>query len=116
MVKRITEHLNAQAGTTYRPSGKKLRELIKARVNDGATEADFLTVIDKKVREWKGTDMECYLRPLTLFGPKFDEYLGQLDATPPRKQRTLDLTDKARWLEGCDNGPGGCLYEGDNDD
>jgi uncharacterized phage protein (TIGR02220 family) len=89
MVKRITEHLNAAAGTTYRPSGKKLRELVKARVNDGATEADFLTVIDKKVREWKGTDMERYLRPLTLFGTKFDEYLGQKDVGPQGAQRSM---------------------------
>jgi uncharacterized phage protein (TIGR02220 family) len=77
MVKRIAEHLNAKAGTSYRATGRKIKELIRARVNEGGSESDFITVIDKKCQEWLGTDMERYLRPLTLFGPKFDEYLGQ---------------------------------------
>ncbi len=40
-------------------------------------------MIDKKTTEWKGTEMEKYLRPETLFSPsKFENYLNQ-----PAKQR-----------------------------
>jgi len=40
-------------------------------------------LIGRKYREWKGTDMETYLRPATLFGKeKFQTYLGEM---PGRK-------------------------------
>ena len=38
---------------------------------------DFKSVIDKKSKEWLGTNMERYLRPDTLFGTKFESYLNQ---------------------------------------
>ena len=34
-------------------------------------------MIEKKAKEWMGTEMEKYLRPETLFGPKFEGYLNQ---------------------------------------
>ena len=37
---------------------------------------DFKTVIDKKSREWIGTEFEKFLRPETLFGTKFEGYLN----------------------------------------
>jgi hypothetical protein len=36
-------------------------------------------VIDKKTKEWLGTQFENYLRPETLFGTKFEGYLNQKD-------------------------------------
>ena len=36
-----------------------------------------MDVIDTKAKEWMGTDMEKYLRPETLFGSKFENYLNQ---------------------------------------
>ena len=39
---------------------------------------DFKAVIDYKVSEWKGTKMEDYLRPETLFGTKFESYLNSV--------------------------------------
>ena len=56
---------------------KKNKDLIKARINEGFTEDDFIKVIDNKVKEWINTDMEKYLRPETLFGTKFEGYLNQ---------------------------------------
>ncbi|NCB45345.1 MAG: hypothetical protein EOM59_22360, partial [Clostridia bacterium] len=36
------------------------------------------TVIDKKCAQWKGTDMDKYLRPSTLFNAsKFEGYLNE---------------------------------------
>lgn len=75
-IKAVIHHLNEKAGTNYRQSTESTVRHIKARLNDGFTLEDFFTVIDKKVAEWKGTDMERYLRPETLFGSKFESYLN----------------------------------------
>ena len=73
--------LNTAAGTSYRDTAKKTRELINARLNEGYTLEDFRTVIAKKTAEWKDDPrMAGYLRPETLFGTKFEQYLGQRPA------------------------------------
>lgn len=76
LYKSIVEYLNQKAGTHYKPSSKSTQTKIHARLNEGFTLDDFKTVIDKKVAEWKGTEMEQYLRPETLFGTKFEGYLN----------------------------------------
>lgn len=75
----VIDYLNEKAGTAYRSKSKDSRKHIKARFDEGFTIDNFKTVIDKKVSEWKGTDMEKFLRPSTLFGPKFEGYLNQKD-------------------------------------
>jgi len=72
----IISHLNERAGTNYRASSKKTQSSIHARIADGFTIEDFITVIDKKCDEWIGTEYEKYLRPETLFGTKFEGYLN----------------------------------------
>lgn len=73
----IVDQLNLVASTNYRPGSQKTKALIKARWKEGFRLEDFETVIAKKAKEWMGTDMEKYLRPETLFGPKFEGYLNQ---------------------------------------
>lgn len=73
----IVKYMNEMCGTQYRYSTRKTRELIRARLNEGFREEDFYEVIHKKWQEWKGTKMEQYLRPQTLFGTKFEAYLNQ---------------------------------------
>ncbi len=72
----VVAFLNEKTGAKYRASSQSTRRLIDARVNDGYKLEDFQTVISKKCAEWKGTDMEKYLRPETLFGTKFEGYLN----------------------------------------
>ena len=74
---RVIDYLNKKADTRYRSTTKKNKDLIKARINEGFTEDDFIKVIDNKVKEWVNTDMQKYLRPETLFGTKFEGYLNQ---------------------------------------
>lgn len=74
----VVYYLNEKAGTHYRAGVAKTQSLIKARANEGFTEADFRTVIDKKCADWIGTEYEQYLRPQTLFGTKFESYLNQI--------------------------------------
>lgn len=73
----VIDYLNQKAGTAFKDKSKDTRTHIKARFDEGFTLDDFKTVIDKKVAEWKGTDMAKYLRPATLFGSKFESYLNQ---------------------------------------
>lgn len=84
--KEIINYLNMVLGTGYRYTTKKTQDCIKARLNEKFTVDDFKTVIDKKAKEWLGTEMEKFLRPETLFGNKFEEYLNQLQT----------ISDKAR--------------------
>ena len=76
-VKEIIDYLNQAAGTKYKYGTRKTKDCIKARMNEGFTVEDFKIVINKKVKEWKGTKQEIYIRPETLFGNKFEGYLNQ---------------------------------------
>ena len=75
--KNAVDYLNEKAGTKYKYNSKNTTRHIQARLNEGYTLEDFKTVIDKKCSEWLNTDMEKYLCPETLFGPKFEKYLNQ---------------------------------------
>ena len=76
----VITYLNEKAGTKYKPSSAKSREKIDARVNDGFTLEDFKTVIDKKCADWLTDAKMCkFLRPETLFGPKFEGYLNEIN-------------------------------------
>jgi len=88
--KEICEYLNNRAGTNYKHSTKKTKDLIKARFNEGFNLDNFKEVIDKKCVEWMNTDMQKYLRPETLFGTKFEGYLNQ----QAKKLTTKDLQGK----------------------
>lgn len=72
----IVEYLNKKAGVKYRASSKATQTHINARLKEGYTVENFFTVIDKKCAEWLGGDMAKYLRPETLFGSKFENYLN----------------------------------------
>lgn len=76
VVKNIIEYLNNRVGTKYKTSTKDTQKHIKARLNEGYTYDDFVTVIDKQANKWIGTEYEQYLRPATLFGTKFENYLN----------------------------------------
>ncbi|WP_439195017.1 phage replisome organizer N-terminal domain-containing protein [Bacillus pacificus] len=74
----IVKYLNDKAETQYKHKSKKTRELINARWKDGFTLDDFKKVIDTKVNQWINDSNMCgYLRPITLFGTKFESYLNE---------------------------------------
>ena len=72
----LISYLNEKSGGKYKPTGaitERISELLAA----GYTETDFIQVIDSKVAEWKDDPkMRSYLRPRTLFGDKFEEYVS----------------------------------------
>lgn len=74
----IIDYLNQKVGTKYKATSKKTQDLIKARFNDGFTIEDFNRVIDIKTTTWlHDPKMNKFLRPETLFGPKFEGYLNE---------------------------------------
>lgn len=72
----VISHLNALIGSAYKPTSKANRELISGLISEGFTESELITVIDKKYAEWNGTDWAWCLRPSTLFGRRFEDYLN----------------------------------------
>ncbi len=75
---RVLEFLNLRAGRHYRPSKTNLT-LIAERLKEGASEDECRIVIARKIREWKGGEMDMYLRPATLFNAtKFAQYVGEV--------------------------------------
>lgn len=79
----VIDYLNKKASTNYRPTTKNTQSFINARVKEGYAVEDFKKVIDSKSREWLGTDFEKYLRPATLFGTKFENYLNEANKKTP---------------------------------
>lgn len=74
---RVLAYLNERAGRSFRDLDRN-RSGIRARVSEGFSEEDCRRVVDAKVAEWKGSDMEKHLNPETLFRPsKFEKYLQQ---------------------------------------
>lgn len=92
VAKNVIEYLNEKTNKKYKWKTQHTLKLINARINEGYTLSDFKIVIDKKCKDWLGTDMEQYLRPSTLFAPsKFDGYLNQ----PVSK----GVTARTKWNE-----------------
>lgn len=90
--RQIVAHLNEVAGTAYKSTSKATQRHISARLAEGYLLEEFYAVIDKKWREWGGSDMEKYMRPETLFGTKFEGYLNEPE-TQKRKKGGSQQTD-----------------------
>lgn len=90
----VISHLNEKAGTNYRATSKATKSHINARLSEGHTLDDFISVIDKKCAEWKGTNMEKYLRPETLFGSKFEGYLNAPASNVVENGGIVTINDK----------------------
>lgn len=96
-VHKIIEYLNSQAGTTFTNRSKKTNQLILARIKEGYSFVDFKIVIDKKVKQWFGTEQAVYLRPLTLFNAtKFETYLNETIITNTKQNGKPTKLDKIK--------------------
>lgn len=71
----LLAYLNEKAGKSYREIGTHLKLIVARLREEGVTPDDVKQMIDRKVREWRGTEQEKYLRPETLFNKtKFASY------------------------------------------
>ncbi|MBQ1296393.1 MAG: conserved phage C-terminal domain-containing protein, partial [Clostridiales bacterium] len=103
----LIQYLNEKTGSDYKAdlsNAKRVQSLLDA----GYSPDQLRTVIDKKVSEWMTDEkMRPYLRPSTLFGDKFGEYLAapisiaaERERDQKKKQSDLnrELEDKRRAL------------------
>lgn len=87
----IVAALNEAAGTSYRPTSRKTRQLIHARWSEGFRLPDFERVVANMAAAWlRDPKMSAYLRPETLFGTKFEGYLNR----PSRGGAGFDCYDR----------------------
>ena len=108
VITEIVDYLNEKAHKKYRSNNKATMRHINARLKEGYTLSDFKQVIDNRCATWLGTDMEQYLRPETLFGSKFENYLNAR-APKPRGGDGRILSDETNgweaafdWMSGGD--------------
>ena len=88
----IIDYLNSIAGTHYRANSKATQQHINARLAEGFTVEDCKRVVDNMWTAWKATEFEQYMRPSTLFGSKFENYLNW----KPKGRRT---EKKPNWMQ-----------------
>ena len=95
----IIAYLNKVCGTRYRANVPDTLKHINARLSEGFTVDDFKRVIDRKYVDWKGTDYEKFMRPLTLFSTKFEGYLNAPEKPKPRGNAELSDEEKREILD-----------------
>jgi len=82
---------NLKSNKGFKHNNPNTIKLINARIKEGFTLEDFKYVIEVKCLEWKdkinkeGKNCEDWLRPITLFGTKFESYLNQAKPDPYEK-------------------------------
>ena len=82
-IENVVKRLNEVSGSSFDPTeyfpACKIIDLLMA----GYTEEDLLSVIELKRSEWQDDPkMHRYLRPSTLFGKKFPQYIAEARAGP----------------------------------
>jgi len=78
----VLAYLNKITGRQFKAPGENMEQ----RLIEGHTKAELMLVIRDRWERWKGTEMEEYVRPSTLFRPShFNEYLAE--ATKGEKKK-----------------------------
>lgn len=78
IIDNIISYLNKKVSANFKSETESTIKLIKAKIKSGYVQEDFERVIDTKTAQWlKDDEMKGYLRPATLFGPKFESYLNE---------------------------------------
>lgn len=113
--KTIIDYLNEKTDSHYKATTPKTKQLVQARLKEGFTVDDFKTVIDKKTATWLNDNkMNKYLRPLTLFGTKFEDYLNEKVKGQPDKNDPY-YTERINPMTGQPDPNGLTRYQMDNE-
>lgn len=90
----VIAHMNTVCGTAFDAHSTRTVAIIGQRLQEGASVGEMLCVIDKKAAEWRGTPYQRFLRPQTLFGEKFEEYLH----APSAPKETTKTSEYAQFM------------------
>ena len=102
IIKNVIEFLNTKTNKNFTTKSSKTISCINSRLKEGFIENDFIKVIEIKTEKWLGTSMEEYLRPITLFGNKFDSYLNETNKINKGNERfakTQSAVDRAKQVD-----------------
>lgn len=96
--KEIIEYLNYRLSTKYQIEANYKKPL--ARINEGYSRENCIEVIDKMIVLWKGSEMERYLTPDTLFrnGNKKRNFERYLNIKTKNMQKKENVSPKMRSL------------------
>ena len=104
----LISYLNEKTGSSYTVDGI-ITDRIEFLLHQGYTPYQLRTVIDKKCAEWlEDSKMRTYLRPSTLYGDKFSEYLNapisldlerKQDTAKKKKSLKKELAEKYHSLD-----------------
>lgn len=85
---KVVRLLNERTGSSFKANTKATVSLVNARAKEGYGYGDFKAVIENRAAKW-GDDpkMREYLRPSTLFSPKFEGYLSEARREVERAER-----------------------------
>lgn len=93
--KDVIDYLNKKTDSAFRYA-KAHQRIIEARVKEKFTLEDFKAVIDVKASQWKGSNMQIYLRPATLFqASKMDGYLQESKMIIPKSNDEKTTAERA---------------------
>ena len=95
----VIAYLNDNSGSSFTKKGNNVKMIVSLQ-REGYTIKDFKKVIDTKCKDWKGTDWQKYLRPITLFSKtKFENYLNATNDKPTNDfDKFADSVKKAKQL------------------
>lgn len=77
-IDQVIKYFDEVTGKKTNTQNKKIRKLINNIIYSGYSFEQIKTVIKRKNDQWKNDEVfSKYVRPSTLFGSKFDEYLNE---------------------------------------
>jgi uncharacterized phage protein (TIGR02220 family) len=90
LIEEVITYLNEKTDKQFKSTTSKYITLINKWVKEGYTLEDFKKVIDIKCTWWlDDADNNKWLRPSTLFGNKFDEYLNEQPKTEDANNKII---------------------------
>lgn len=95
-IQKTIEYLNEKTNSDFIPNFPETIKCLTELMEVGYGLADFKTVIDKKWEQWKGTKYQMYIRPSTLFGKNFENYLNE----PARNPKNNAIQQLHRAVQG----------------
>jgi uncharacterized phage protein (TIGR02220 family) len=90
------EYLNHVSNADFSPHFPDTTDALNKLIALGYGLEDFKKVIDKKWQDWKGTKFQNYIRPSTLFGKNFENYLNEQRVTKNTIQQLSTSVHKAK--------------------
>lgn len=77
VIRKTIDYLNAVTHSNFTYDFPSTLEVLNPLIDSGYGFKDFKKVIDLKWEQWKGTKYKSFVRPTTLFGKNFENYLNE---------------------------------------